>query len=132
MTQTNLSNLADKIVTKQYLKEAMKKYATKADVKNVEKTLRSDLLRLEGRMENVEEKMTNVEGKMTNVEGKLGTMDEDNKGYRDEVMNKLDNIVGQLENLRIDNEIGANQTYEIRKQLENHEKRIESLEQTQG
>ena len=57
---------------------------------------------------------------------------EESKIYKDQVFTKLDQIIGQLDNLRVDNEVGANQTSELWDKAENHEKRIASLEQRQS
>jgi hypothetical protein len=65
------------------------------------------------------------------LDERLEEVDKHNKTYKDQVFNKLDHIVGQLENLRIDNEVGANQTSELWDKADDHEKRIATLEQRQ-
>ena len=66
--------------------------------------------------------------KLNDLEQKL-----DNKaqGYRDEVLTKLDDIAGQLGNLREENIIGTHQTSTLNDRADNHETRIKNLERTQ-
>lgn len=88
--------------------------ATKSDLKKAEKSLRAELLRLEVKMEGMEERI-----------------DENAKKYRDQVLGKLDGVMGELETMRQENTIGAYQTSELRKQIDDHEKRLVQLEKTQ-
>ena len=53
---------------------------------------------------------------------------ENQKQYHDENMNRLDDVMGELENIREDNMIGTYQTRELRENVDNHEKRISKLE----
>ena len=62
------------------------------------------------------------------LSGKIQEMREEHEKYKDEVMTKLDDISGQLGNLRDENIIGAHQTSQLREQTDNHEKRIKHLE----
>lgn len=48
--------------------------------------------------------------------------------YHDKTMTKLDDIVKELEEMREDRILGAHQTSELRKNVDDHEKRITSLE----
>lgn len=47
------------------------------------------------------------------------------------IMNKLDEIVSEIENMREDKVVGAYQTAELRKDVDKHEKRIAKLEHSQ-
>lgn len=84
-----------------------KDLATKTDLKKVEKSLRAELLRLEEKVENV---------------------DENAKKYRDDILKKLDGVMGELQTMRDENTIGTYQTRELREQADDHEKRIVHLE----
>lgn len=46
----------------------------------------------------------------------------------DKLQNTLDGFVGVVDNLRIENEVGADQTAELREKAADHERRITSLE----
>ena len=54
--------------------------------------------------------------------------EEKHRKYHDENMNRLDEVMGELENIREDNMIGTYQTRELRENVDNHEKRISKLE----
>lgn len=55
---------------------------------------------------------------------------EEFRKYRDENMSRFDDVMGQFEIIREDNTIGVHQTSELRKDVDNHEKRIRKLEQS--
>lgn len=50
------------------------------------------------------------------------------KKYRDEILTKIDGVMGELQSMREENSIGAYQIREVREQVDNHEKRITRLE----
>lgn len=56
-------------------------------------------------------------------------IDDSAKGYRDEVLTKLDKVMGELETMREENTIGFSQLNGMQKQVTSHEKRIKKLEQ---
>lgn len=85
-------------------------------MKLLEKSLRRELLRLEGRMEG--------------FEGRMEKSDENAKRYRDQILTRLDGVMGELQTMREENTIGAYQTSELQKQVDSHEKRIARLENT--
>ena len=58
-------------------------------------------------------------------------IDEKNEKYKDEVMTKLDDIGGQLENLQEDKVLSIHQTEELRGKVDNHEDRLKNLEKVQ-
>ncbi|GEM_PF-3415336 len=55
-------------------------------------------------------------------------IDEKAKEYRDQILTKLDGVMGELESMREDAVIGTHQISELRKQGADHEKRIKRLE----
>lgn len=61
----------------------------------------------------------------------VGEIDEKNEKYKDEVLTKLDDISGQLENLQEDKDLSIHQTEELRQEVDNHERRIKRLEKIQ-
>ena len=96
-------------------------YATKSDVNKIvkqsEKVLRQEILRVEERVENVETRLSRVETKVNSIDNKL-----------DRIAVTLDGFVGRVDNLTTDNEVGANQIHELQKNMEDHGKRIKILE----
>ncbi len=50
--------------------------------------------------------------------------------YRDQILTRLDEVMGELQNIREDNAIGSHQISELGKTTNNHEKRIKKLEQS--
>lgn len=66
----------------------------------------------------LEEKLSKVKSELRN----------ELRVYHDEIMTKLDEIVGELQTMREENTIGAYQTPEIRNQVEDHERRLKRLE----
>ncbi len=55
-------------------------------------------------------------------------IDDKAKGYRDEILTKLDGVMGELQTIREENTVGAYQTRELREEVDSHEKRIRRLE----
>ncbi|MCL4419784.1 hypothetical protein M1146_06865 [Patescibacteria group bacterium] len=82
-------------VTKKYLDYALKKFATKDDLKNYPTKI--DLAN-------------------------------SFKKYRDDILTKIDEVMGELQTMREENTIGTYQTRELREQVDDHEKRIIKLE----
>ena len=62
------------------------------------------------------------------LEEKLEQLDETNKGYKDEIMTGLDKIMGELQTIREESAAGTLQLQRLRKDVDNHEERISSLE----
>lgn len=58
-------------------------------------------------------------------------IDEKAQGYRDQILTKLDGVMGELQTIREDNVIGTHQTSQLREEVDNHEKRIRNLEKVQ-
>lgn len=61
----------------------------------------------------------------------VGEIDGKNEKYKDEVMTKLDDISGQLEDLQEDKVLSIHQTEELRGKVDNHEERLKNLEKVQ-
>lgn len=91
--------------------------ATKDDIKTLKtevktdiKNLRKDILSLEEKIENLDEKF--------------------DKKF-DQVLTRLDPVIAEIENAREDRVLGTYQTSQLRKDVDEHEKRITTLEQRQ-
>lgn len=104
-------------------KDDLKKLATKTEIKQVEKTLRKEILRVEERVEAVQDGLKEfkkeIEGKVSGIDAKL-----------DKLQNTLDGFVGTVDTLRTGQEIGTYQLSELKNKVDNHEKRISHLEPT--
>lgn len=94
----------------QKVEQSLKKFAIKTELKKVEKNLRAESLKLEIRLERVEDKVDVVDGKLDNLQ------------------NTLDSFLGRIDNLETDNKVGANQTRDLRIQVDDHESRISRFE----
>lgn len=79
--------------------------------KKTEKILRAEILRVEEKIEKTEERLR-----------------EEIRVARDDLMNKIDSFAGRTEALEEENTVGANQTRELRVQVDDHEGRITKLE----
>jgi uncharacterized coiled-coil protein SlyX len=112
-------------LTKSVLESALAKYATKSDlkktVKDSERILRAEILRVEERLENVEDRLTN---KIDSVEAKVDKMG----ATIEKISIQLDGFVGRVDDLTNDNIIGTDQIHELRRSSKDHEKRIAKLE----
>lgn len=76
-------------------KDDLKKLATRRELKQVEKNLRGEILR-------VEERLENLEGGQKRIETKV-----------DRVLDTLDSFVGRLDTLETENEIGSHQIRQL-------------------
>lgn len=111
--KSNINNAATK--------DDVKKLATQKKLKQVEKNLHAEILKVEERVENLEDGQKSIESKIDKVEQRLGEK-------IDKVFNKLDRFVGRVDDLTTDNEVGAHQVHELRTVQKVHEKRISKLE----
>ena len=91
--------------------------STKGDINRIEKSLRigfknlrAEVLKVEARAENIEDGQKRLETKVDNLEM------------------KLDGFVGTVDNLKKDNEVGADQYREHDLKIADHEARITTLE----
>lgn len=97
------------------------KNATKRDLELLERTLRSELLKLD----------VKVERRFESVEERIEESDENAIKYKDEILTKLDGVMGELQTMREENTVGTYQISEVKEQVDNHEKRIQHLEKPQ-
>jgi len=98
--------------------------AEKTPLRKIEKSLRVELVRLEERLE----KKFVTKFDLQETEERI---DKNATKYKNEILTKLDGIIGEQETMREDRTIGAYQTSELREKAENHEKRITNLEHIQ-
>lgn len=125
--KSQISNL----VTKTDLEDALKKYTTKTDLRNVEKSLRQEILKVEVRTERVEEKVDILDKKLYRLESKVDGIDERTKEMSKtlgDLKNTLDGFVGGVDLLKKENSVGADHTRELRVQVDDHEARLTTLE----
>ena len=66
-----------------------------------------------------------------NTDEILVKVDENARKYKDQILSKMDEVMGELQTIREDNIIGTHQTSELRRQTDDHEKRIKKLEKVQ-
>lgn len=105
----------------QVLRNDLKGFVTKDDLKKFEKSLRAEFKKsdksLRGEILRVEEKVENLEEGQKRIEATVNR-----------TASILDGFVGRVDNLTADNEVGANQTRDLRVQVDDHERRISRLE----
>lgn len=53
-------------------------------------------------------------------------IDDNAKKYRDEILTKLDGVMGELQTRREEDTVGSYQTAELRKEVDDHEKKSRS------
>lgn len=87
-------------------KDDLKTFATKTDLKQVEKNLRGEILRVGERVESLEKGQKRLEKKIDGVQETLGAK-------LDKLQNTLDGFVGTVDELRTENEVGAHQIREL-------------------
>ena len=104
MDDTQVATKADLNAVRNELKTDIR--ALKSEVK----ALRQDVLKLEARVESLEEGQERIVMILKRME------------------NTLDGFVGRVDNLTTDNEVGAHQTREIQRRVEDHEKRLQQIE----
>lgn len=87
--------------------------------------LREELSRLEGRLE--KKFITKPELTFGLEELKI-EIDERARQYRDDVLTKLDGVMGELQTMREENTVGTHQISELAERVDDHEVRITTLE----
>ncbi len=115
VTKNDLKGLATKndlkgLATKNDLAGLATKFATKAELKKTERVLRTEILRVEEKVEELQDGQKRVETTVNRM------------------ANQLDGFVGTVDDLRIDSQVGANQIHELRETVKDHETRITELE----
>lgn len=100
----------DEVVTRKILKEELAEYPTKKNLedilKNYPTTMKVELM----------------------IEQSEMRTDERARKYRDEILTKLDQIVGELAQMRDDREFDKYDKKKMQGQLDDHEKRIDKIE----
>lgn len=102
VTKNDLKGLATK--------NDLAKFATKTELKKTERILRTEILRVEEKVEELQDGQKRVEATVNRM------------------ANQLDGFVGIVDDLRIDSQVGANQIHELRENVKDHETRITELE----
>lgn len=99
------------------LKQELKRFATKAELKQELKrfSTKDDLNSLEVRID-------------IKIDQLKLEIDDNARGYRDDVLTKLDEVMGELQTMREENTVGSHQLSNLKDQVENHEERITVLE----
>lgn len=97
------------LITKDFLKK---------ELGNFEKRLDQKLTVLE----------VGTEIKLDSLERRI---DDNARKYRDQILNSNDKIAKEFEQMREDRIIGDGQNIRLKKQVDNHEKRIKKIEQIQ-
>lgn len=80
--------------------------ATKADVKIIENRLDSSFKKVDARFERIDARFEDLEER---IDARFETVDK----KLDKIANTLDGFVGVVDNLRIENEVGAHQIKEL-------------------
>ena len=96
------------------------KFATKTDLKRESKILRAELLKIEEQGEILQDKFQELKN----------NVDENARKYRDQILTRLDEVMGELQTMRDEDTIGTHQIRELRKDVDAHEKKIKALQQT--
>ena len=110
-TKDDIKKLADKFVAK---------VATKAELKQVEKNLRGEILRVEVKVEDVEKRVRGVEKELKELREEVHEIHIENGKLNeklDKLQNTLDAFVGVVDELRTENEVGSHQIRELDKRV---------------
>jgi chromosome segregation ATPase len=107
------------------------KLATSQELSRVEVGLKQEFSGLREEFGSLREEFGGLKEDVGRLKQDVGSLREEGKQYRDEVLSKLDDISGQLGNLREENIIGSHQTSQLRQDVDSHEKRIKNLEKIQ-
>lgn len=121
-----LKNPIDNPVTERTLKRVLRDYPTKKDLEEaLDKRLSDYPTKKELKEELRKESASLKDWVSDGFEHVIETLDEHIREYRDEIMTKMDGIVGELQTMRGEITVGFHQDKE---QLDDHEKRITKLE----
>lgn len=69
-----------------------------------------------------------IDARFEKVDARFEKVDDDARNYRDEVLTRMDGIVGELQTMREEKVVGG---YQIEETMNDHEKRIKKLEKLQ-
>lgn len=110
----------------------------RTEFKRTGKSIRSEVLKVEERVENIEEKIDVLDKKVGGIEKKVGGLEQkvdvlqEGQNEIKTVLTKLqitlDGFVGRVDNLTVENQVGAHQIRELRVEVNKHDKRIKRLE----
>ena len=107
-----------------------KKLDTK--IRQLDEKIDSKIKQLDGKIGKLDEKLDSKIGQLDEkLDSKIKQLDNQNREYRDEILTKLDGIMGELQTMREENTIGMYQMREVKEELDDHEKRISKLESPQ-
>ncbi|HSW88210.1 MAG TPA: hypothetical protein VLG12_03545 [Candidatus Saccharimonadales bacterium] len=115
--QKEIDTLSRKISTK---------LATKADLKRESKAQWQGQLRLEEKIEKLEE-ANNKE--FRSIHKRFEDAAEQRRKDKDDLMNKLDYLIGKYEAAEQDSIIGTHQIRELRERLDEHDKVLKNIQQ---
>ena len=100
----------DKTTQNSATKNDLKRLVSTIELKRVERNLRAEILRVEGKVENIEDSQKRVETKL------------------DKLQNTLDGFVDRVSTLTEENQVGAHHTSQLRVKVDDHEKIIKHIE----
>lgn len=109
-------------LTKSEFKKELRKYPTKTDLKTA---LRNYPTKVELKRE-LSALETRMDIKMDDMKLQI---DDKARGYRDDVLTKMDQVLGQLETIREDQIIANHHAEEMLARINNHEGRITKIEE---
>lgn len=111
------------------------KFVTKADLKKESKAIRAEMLRLEERIEKLEEEVKGLKEEMKELRKELNELRAEFREISqrldvklDRLQNTMDKFVGRVDDLTVENEVGAHHTRELTVKVGNLEKRVKRLE----
>lgn len=93
------------------IKELRETFATKVELKAVKEDLQIEIVLAKEEMNK-----------------KFEESDEKNRGYRDEILTRIDSFAKRIVNLEEEGEVGTYQAEKLRKKVDGHETRLKSLE----
>lgn len=77
----------------------------------------------------IDKKLVGLEGEINvKLESLKGEVDENAKNYRDQILTKLDEVMGELQTGREERTLETHQYSELVEEVTGHEKRIKKLE----
>ncbi len=124
------------VITKEYLKKQLSKFPTKEELKKELKSLERRFdFKLEGFKEEIDENAKkyryDVLTRFEKVNKEFEKVDDNAREYRDNILTKLDEVMSELETGRQERTLETHQYSEIVEKVDDHEKRIIHMEETQ-
>jgi len=116
MTNTKDNNqLATKKDLQSLFQRIETRFETKGELKKTEKNLRTEILKVEEKVETIQEQQQQMRLEMTRMSNKM------TEGFT-MLQNTLDGFVGRVDDLATDNQVGTHQTRELRIAVNDHKK----------